>query len=270
MKKMKMLELEGIDLGELCHALEDHSGLSSWFIDTKTGKLHLLSDGMWDGEDVGSDFEPPEDCRRIDPIDTRESYEDLADFTALVRDPRARDLLERAIAGRGAFRRFKDVLSEFPDLRAAWFKFHDARLQRRAIEWLRDEDLITEAEADRAIAARPDPHPPEIQGPFDAQGIARAVADDLKALYGERLRQVILYGSWARGDARPDSDIDLLIVLDRVDDRWQERHVMSELLYKHSLANDTVVSGLPVAESDFTDSRRPVIVNARREGYAVA
>jgi hypothetical protein len=269
MKKMKRLELDRIDLEELCHALEDHSDLSSWFIDSRTGKLHLFSDSMWDGEDVGRDFEPPDDCHRIEPLDSRESYQDLAEFTAMVRDPKTRDLLERAIAGRGAFRRFKDVLAEFPELRAAWFKFHDARLERRAIEWLRDEGLVTEAEADRAVAARPDPDQPEIGGPFDAQAIARAVADDLKGLYGKRLRKVLLYGSWARGDARPDSDIDLLIVLDRVDDRFQERHVMSEILYKHSLANDTVVSGLPVAESDFADSQRPVIVNARREGYAV-
>jgi len=270
MKKMKTLALDRIDLDDLGQALEDHSGLSSWFIDTKTGKLHLLSDSMWDGQDFDEDFEPPEGCRRIDPIDSRESYEDLEDFAAMVRDPKARDALQRAIAGRGAFRRFKDVLANLPELRTAWFKFHDTRLERRAIEWLRDEGLITGADADRAIAARPDPHAPEIQGAFDSQAIARAVADDLKILYGKRLRRVILYGSWARGDARPDSDIDLLIVLDRVDDRFEERHVMSEILYEHSLANDTVVSALPVAESDFTDSRRPVIVNARREGYAIA
>ena len=269
MKKMKKLELQRIDLDELCHALEDHSGTSSWFIDA-TGKIHLFGDGMWDGEDVGGDFEPPDDCRRIDPIDSGESYEDLVAFSAMAREAKAGELLERAIAGRGAFRRFKDVLAEFPDLRTAWFKFHDARLERRAIEWLRDETLISDDEADRAIAARPDPQLPAIARPFDAKAIARAVADDLKALYGKRLRRVILHGSWARGDARPDSDIDLLVVLDRVDDRWQERHLMSELLYKHSLANDTVVSGLPVAESDFADSRRPVIVNARKEGYAIA
>jgi hypothetical protein len=269
MKKMKKLELKHIDLDELGLALEDHSAFSSWYIDAR-GKTHLFSDGMWDGKHVGHDFEPPDDCHRIQPIDSRESYEDLAAFTASVRDPKLRERLERAIEGRGAFRRFKDVLADLPDLRAAWFKLHDTRLERRAIEWLRDEGLVGDAEADRAIAERPDPDNPEISGAFDAQAIARAVADDLKALYGKRLRKVILYGSWARGDARPDSDIDLLIVLDRVDDRGHERHFMSELLYKHSLANDTVVSGLPVAESDFADSQRPVIVNARREGYAVA
>jgi hypothetical protein len=270
MKKMKMLELEQIDLDELCHALEDHSGLSSWFIDTKSGKLHLLSDSMWDGEDVGRDFEPPDDCRRIHPVDSSESYDDLAKFTAMVRDPKARDLLERAIAGRGAFRRFKDVLSEFPELRATWFKFHDTRLERRAIEWLRDENLLSDAEADRGIGARPDPQLPAITGAFDAKGIARDVTQDLRHLYGERLRKVVMYGSWARGDAHRESDIDLLVVLDRFDSSWKEHERISGILNKHSLDNDTVVSALVVSEHDYAVAQRPMLIRVRAEGQPIA
>jgi len=270
MKRMKKLELERIDLEQLCHALEDHSDLSSWFIDTETGKLHLLSDGMWDGEDAGVDFEPPDDCRGIEPVDSRESYDDLAAFTAMVSDPRARELLERAIAGRGAFRRFKDTLAEFPDLRAAWFTFHDTRLERRAIEWLRDEGLISGDEADRGIAARPDPELPAIAGRFDPEHIAREVAEELRRLYGKRLRKVVLFGSWARGDAHPDSDIDLLVVLDRVEDRWQEHERMSEILDRHSLDNDTVVSASVVSESDYASAQRPTLIRARIEGRSIA
>lgn len=269
MKKMKMLELERIDLDELCHALEDHSGLSSWFID-KSGNIHLFTDGMWDGEDVGRDFEPPDDCRRIEPIDSGESYEDLAEFTASVRDPKARELLERAIAGRGAFRRFKDVLSEFPDLRTAWFKFHDTRLERHAIEWLRDENLISDEDADRGIGARPDPQLPAIAKPFDVKGIARGVTRDLRLLYGERLRKVVLYGSWARGDAHPESDIDLLVVLDRFDSSWKEHERMSDILNKHSLDNDTVVSALVVSEHDYAVAQRPMLIRVRAEGQPIA
>jgi predicted nucleotidyltransferase len=270
MKKMKMLELQSIDLDELCHALEDHSGFSKWFIEIRTGKLHLFSDGMWDGKDVGRDFEPPDDCRRIDPIDSRESYGDLADFTATVRDPKARDLLERAVAGRGAFRRFKDVLANLPELRAAWFKFHDARVERHAIEWLRDEGLISDEEAERGIDARPDPQLPAIAGAFDVKAIARDVARDLRRLYGERLQKVILFGSWARGDAHPESDIDLLVVLDRFDNSWKEHERMSDILYRHSLDNDTVVSALVVNEHDYAVAQRPVLIRIRAEGQAIA
>ena len=48
--------------------------------------------------------------------------------------------------------------------------------------------------------------------------IASRLLDELKerlsAAYGERLHAVVLFGSEARGDARPDSDIDVLVVLE--------------------------------------------------------
>ena len=56
----------------------------------------------------------------------------MAEFVAAVHHRRAADLLDRAISGRGAFRRFKDTLFEFPELRDTWFRFRDARARRRA------------------------------------------------------------------------------------------------------------------------------------------
>jgi predicted nucleotidyltransferase len=48
--------------------------------------------------------------------------------------------------------------------------------------------------------------------------IASGVVDELKkrlaAAYGERLHAVVLFGSEVRGDSRPDSDIDVLAVLE--------------------------------------------------------
>ncbi len=110
------------------------------------------------------------------------------------------------IGGRGAFRRFKATLFEFPELRKAWFTFHDARMARRAVEWLRDEGLVDEDAAERASATHPDPELPEIAGPVDPEETARRVADELRSLYGARLRRVVLFGSWGRGDAHPESD----------------------------------------------------------------
>ena len=147
----------------------------------------------------------------------------MEDFAAHVRDVRARDLLERAIVGRGAFRRFKDTLIEMPDLRRAWFAFHDARSERRALEWLVERDLVEPGAAAEAIAARGDPGPDDLPGLIDAQGLANRVAHDLRRVYRKRLRTVLLVGAWARGDAHPEAPVELVVVLDRFADRWAEK-----------------------------------------------
>lgn len=187
-----------------------------------------------------------------------------------MRDPRARDLLERAIAGRGAFRRFKDTLFEFPELRKSWFEFHDARMMRRALQWLADEGVIDNQVVEREIEAHPDPALPPIAGPFDPLRIAREVEQDFRRLYGARLRKMILFGSWARGDAHPESDIDLLVVLDRVDSPWSELRNMEEILWRHSIENDTVVTALPVGEADLETTQSPAVERAKLEGQVVA
>jgi predicted nucleotidyltransferase len=105
--------------------------------------------------------------------------------------------------------------------------------------------------------------------PLDAQGVARAVAQDLAELYGERLRTVILFGSWARGDAHSESDVDLLVVLDEVASRRAELGRMSDILWRHSLEHDTVVTEIPVSESEYRGSDEPLLVRARSEGIVV-
>lgn len=50
-------------------------------------------------------------------------------------------MLEVALNGKGAFRRFKDVLPDFPEERNRWFQFRDARLHQRILEWLEENDL---------------------------------------------------------------------------------------------------------------------------------
>jgi Uncharacterised protein family (UPF0158)/Nucleotidyltransferase domain len=206
----------------------------------------------------------------IEPIPSREAYGDLEDFIARVRDPRARDLLQRAIAGRGAFRRFKDTLLDFQELRRVWFSFHDARMQRRAIEWLADQGLLDRQVAEREVLARDDPQLPELAYGFDRTEVAAAVANDLRTLYGTRLRRVLLFGSWARGDAHPESDLDLLVVLDRVESPWEELRRMDEVLWRHSYGADVVISAVPVGEDELREAARPLLIRARAEGRAVA
>ena len=261
-----MLDLEAIDLDLICQGLEDHSPESSWWFDPRTGDVE-----PWLESSLVEDDDPESrGLIWIEPIDSSESYGDLEDFISQVRDHRARDLLERAISGRGAFRRFKDTLFDFPELREAWFAFHDARMERRALEWLMAKELVGRAAAERAVLERGDPELPELSGPFDPHEVARAAAEDLRSLYGDRLRQVLLFGSWARGDAHPESDIDLLVVLDHIDSVWDELRRMDPILWRRSFENDTVISATPVSEANLKQPAVPILIRAKAEGLKVA
>jgi Uncharacterised protein family (UPF0158)/Nucleotidyltransferase domain len=269
MKEITMLDLPRVSLRALAEALEDHSPDTTWWFNPGTGDSEPYLDP--DSVDIEDDEHPEaQGLIRIEPVSSREAYEDMEDFAGRVRDPRTRDLLERAIAGRGAFRRFKDALFEFPDLRQAWFAFHDARMERRAVEWLAGQGLVERSVADRELKARQDPELPKSAAGFDPVEIATAVAGDLRTLYGVRLRRLLLFGSWARGDAHPESDIDLLVVLDKVDSPWEELRRMDEILWRHSYESNAVISAVPVAEGAFADATEPLVIRARTEGRAVA
>jgi hypothetical protein len=267
MKEMTMLDLSTVDLGMLAMALEDHSSEGSWWIDADTGEVWYWRDH----DDDDPEFDPDErdDARRIDPVPSREGYGDMEDFIALVPDRRAAELLDRAIAGRGAFRRFKDTLFEFPELRETWFRFSDVRMQRRSIEFLLDEGLVAEAVARRALAERDDPPVGDGSGAADPRVVAAAVAVDLHGLYAERLVEVVLYGSHARGDAHPDSDVDLAVILDEVASPWEELRRMDDVLWRHTLESGLTVSATPLSRAAWADSRRPLVRAARTDGVRV-
>jgi hypothetical protein len=269
-EEIAMLDLERVDLHSLAEALEDHSPETTWWFDPRTGETepHLDDPAYADPDEEADPLD--QGLIRIEPIPSREAYSDMEDFIGRVRDPRTRDLLERAIAGRGAFRRFKDTLLDFQDLRLLWFAFHDARMKRRAIEWLADQGLVERDVAEREARSREDPTFPEPPWGFDPVKIAEAVAGDLRMLYGGRVRRFLLFGSWARGDAHPESDIDLLVVLDRVESPWEELRRMDEILWQHSYRNDVVISAVPVGEDELREATRPLLIRAQAEGRAVA
>jgi predicted nucleotidyltransferase len=269
MKEIAMLDLRQVDLRSLAEALEDHSPETSWWFDPDTGDSQPRLDPLY-ADDGAEEHPSDQGLILIEPISSRDAYANMEDFIDRVRDARARNLLQRAIAGRGAFRRFKDTLLELPELRQAWFAFHDARMERRAIEWLADQGLVAGNVAERELRAREDPELPELAAGLSPAGIGAAVAADLRALYGPRLRRVLLFGSWARGDAHPESDIDLLVVLDQMDSPWDELRRMDEILWRHSYQNDAVISAVPVAERELRDAAHPLLIRARVEGRAVA
>lgn len=74
----------------------------------------------------------------VEPLGSRVEYGWMEEFAETVADARLRDRLEVALDGRGAFKRFKNVLLDFPEERERWFAFRDERLHAAAREWLRE------------------------------------------------------------------------------------------------------------------------------------
>lgn len=155
-----MLDLAKHDLDQIATALADQENYEhQWLVNAKTGEiLTWTSDTGIDGHNPVEldDLDP--DLIAIDALPSRVWYADMADFAEGISNEQAQRRLERAIRGRGAFRRFRDELyEEYPDLVGVWNAFRDSRAQRRAVEWLVENDLVAEADAERFLADHPEP-----------------------------------------------------------------------------------------------------------------
>jgi hypothetical protein len=85
--------------------------------------------------------ENPDRYEVIPRADSREGYRDMQVFIDSVSDERIAELLDVAIQGSGAFRRFKDVLARFPAERERYFQFRDDRVRARIRDWLHSLDI---------------------------------------------------------------------------------------------------------------------------------
>ncbi len=100
--------------------------------------------------------------------------------------------------------------------------------------------------------------------------IAREFKQALQTIYGDRLHDVILYGSYARGDYDEESDIDLMVLLtDETVDTITEIFKITEIETDITLKYGYPISPLPVAYHRYQTSVMPVYQEARREGLLV-
>ena len=90
----------------------------------------------------------------------------------------------------------------------------------------------------------------------------------LRRVYGGRLKGVVLYGSEARGEAAPDSDIDVLVLIDEVPDYGEAVRLIIEALYPLSLQLGRRISAKPIDASRYETEDCPLYRHTRREGIA--
>ena len=106
--------------------------------------------------------------------------------------------------------------------------------------------------------------------PAQIKKLLRNLKKGLAKIYGSQLKSVYLYGSYARGEAHPpDSDIDVMVVLNGEFNSWEVEKRSSELVASLCLENDVVISRIFVSDMEYTHSKMPLLINVRQEGIAV-
>jgi hypothetical protein len=135
-----------IDWSDLEMALTWRSDEYDYYLDLHSGKV--LAHAIWGDGEAGdlSEEQVDEGLARgrlveVERLPSSMEYDWMVEFAASVPNPRLRELLDVALRGRGAFRRFKDVLVGDPAERGRWFAFHDARVREAMLEWLADQDI---------------------------------------------------------------------------------------------------------------------------------
>jgi predicted nucleotidyltransferase len=102
------------------------------------------------------------------------------------------------------------------------------------------------------------------------QEAVRKLETGLRDLYGERFRGLLLYGSYARGDAREGSDVDLLLVLAGAVDPAKEILHLQDVKWPLALEYDTVLSVLPVSAEAFERAETFFLRTVRKDAVRAA
>jgi len=154
MKKLK------VDINELAFTMEISDEFdNAIFFDTETGEvvsipnelmsavesdddeaLQDLPDWEKDLIEIAENIVRDESGRYVDipRKPSSEAYDLMVEFARSVTNSNLKEKLEIALDGKGAFRRFKNVISDYPDEEKRWFAFKDKRMHEEVIEWLND------------------------------------------------------------------------------------------------------------------------------------
>lgn len=130
-----------VNLSDIIDAVEMADQYSKNFLDRETGEIIWISDMAMTRDEI------EEACDQLDAhgfyslptsFDIRE-YDMMEEFTDFLPEP-ARSRLKRAIRGKGAFRRFKDMIRQL-SIDDQWYEFQASSYRRKAIEWCIENNL---------------------------------------------------------------------------------------------------------------------------------
>jgi len=131
---------------ELRRAYEQGSHEARYFLDVQTGEIIPVF------VDIVERGGNPDDVKRIaSGVNVRyfliphkpsqEGYAEMESFIEGVKEKHLREQLLEAIEGKGAFRRFRDVLAGYPAMEERWIELKNERAREEIEAWLRENDI---------------------------------------------------------------------------------------------------------------------------------
>jgi hypothetical protein len=150
------MRLVPINWTDLETAFERNAPDSESFLDLRTGDVVTVAQGAIDYAEMRAKVQTGgEGFLRIEPAASREQYKWMERFVVGVTDEALRERLVIAIDGKGAFRRFKDVLINYPTERERWFSYRGDLLHWHMQKWLEKEQLQPKEPAPWGTAPEP-------------------------------------------------------------------------------------------------------------------
>ena len=168
-----------LDWDALEIAVERNSPDTDSYLDLSTGRVITITTG--DPEAVLNRQQVSENIRnylRVEPASSREQYRWMEKFVGSVTDEPLRERLTISVDGKGAFRRFKDVLLAYPAERERWFSYRAELLHWHIQQWLEQHDI------------HPTNEPPwgKVEAPSELPAVGRPLVHGTEAP-GEALRR---------------------------------------------------------------------------------
>jgi hypothetical protein len=201
-----------VDWEALEDAFENNAPEVHSYLHLTTGEVLRVVDGVADPQ-MHARISADPNYLRIDPVSSREQYRWMERFIPMVDEGELRGKLAQAIDGKGAFRRFKDVLMSYAAERERWFAFRSERLRTFMEAWLNAHAIKAVPRPTWAEGPPPSEEPvPESLVPASAPAIAvEAEGPKSQSARRQRNSETLRQHLKELGDALGPRELDLLV-----------------------------------------------------------
>ena len=196
-----------IDWEALEDAFENNAPEVHSYLHVPTGDVLRIVDGIADPQ-MHARIAADTNYLRIEPVSSREQYRWMERFIPMLEERELQQRLTRAIDGKGAFRRFKDVLMSYGPERECWFAFRSERLRIFMEAWLNAHALnpvkrpvwVPEMVDDEPSQAGSEPGKKgdSRRGQRSPEALRRQLRDIIEALGPRELDNLASFGEFLR------------------------------------------------------------------------